>query len=175
MLFDINCFAMSEQFTLLGLGFKQDYEELAPNICWGQNRSLRNQCRKVLKKMSIFKKEIIVKKIYITGKPKLSFARIMKRIHTISPQRKVTRILGQTDPERRNNETTIRLDHPTIRLDRPTRRTGELDRTSSLKRPFGELDQLIYLHPVLVAPSFEIGSNLLLFHLDRSHHWNFTI
>ncbi|WZZ70497.1 LOW QUALITY PROTEIN: hypothetical protein YC2023_081867 [Brassica napus] len=139
------------------------------------------------------------------------------------PSRKVTRILGQTDPGRRNNETSIRLDQPgspsklgarptrpsgeldrtssptgplgkldrtniptrrtgeldrtssptlrTDELDRtssPTRRTGELDRASSPNRPLGELDQLTYLCLVLVAPFFEIGSNLLLFHLDRS-------
>ncbi|WZY98908.1 hypothetical protein YC2023_071237 [Brassica napus] len=38
---------------------------------------------------------------------------------------------------------------------------ARLDRTSSPTRPFGELDQLIYLRPILIAPSFEIGSNLL--------------
>ncbi|WZZ60690.1 hypothetical protein YC2023_060797 [Brassica napus] len=117
------------------------------------------------------------------------------------PSRKVTRILEQMDHGRRNNETSIRLDHPGSpsgqagctsnshsnspngrvgpneqsnslgeldRMSSQTRRTGELDRTSSPTRPLGELDQLSYLCPVLVSPSFEIGSNLLLFHLDRS-------
>ncbi|KAF2599228.1 hypothetical protein F2Q68_00010818 [Brassica cretica] len=38
----------------------------------------------------------------------------------------------------------------------------------------GELDRLTCLHLILVAPSFVIGSNQLLFRLDRSHRWNFT-
>ncbi|KAF3564722.1 hypothetical protein DY000_02014486 [Brassica cretica] len=52
---------------------------------------------------------------------------------------------------------------------------GELDRASRPTRPFGELDQLACLRTVLTAPSFGIGSILLLLHLDRSHRWNFTI
>ncbi|KAF3556965.1 hypothetical protein F2Q69_00012425 [Brassica cretica] len=57
----------------------------------------------------------------------------------------------------------------------PTHRTGELDRASRPTRSFGELDQSACLRPVLVAPPFRIRSNLLLFHLDRSHRWSFTI
>ncbi|KAG5377693.1 hypothetical protein IGI04_025535 [Brassica rapa subsp. trilocularis] len=83
-------------------------------------------------------------------------------------------------PTRRKGELD-RTGRPTSQfgqLDReghPTRPFGELDRASRQNCPFGELDQLACLHPVLVAPYFEIGSNLLLFHLDRSHRWNFTI
>ena len=47
------------------------------------------------------------------------------------PSRKVTQILGQTDPEHRNNEITIRLYHT-------THRTGELDRTHHPTRPTTE-------------------------------------
>ena len=60
-------------------------------------------------------------------------------------------------------------------MHRPTRRTGELDRMCSPTHPYGELDQLACLRPVLVAPSFGIGLNLLLFHLDRSRRWDFMI
>ncbi|KAF2570214.1 hypothetical protein F2Q70_00003290 [Brassica cretica] len=101
------------------------------------------------------------------------------------PSRKVTRILEQTDPEQQNNHHPTRrrgeLDGLTRqrgeldRASRPTRLFGELDRASRPTRQFGKSDQLAYLCSVLVAPSFEIGSNLLLFRLDRSHRWKFTI
>ena len=57
---------------------------------------------------------------------------------------------------------------------RPTRQMGELDRTSRPTRLFAELDRTRRLHPILIAPSSVIGSNRLLFRLDRSHHQNFT-
>ncbi|WZZ51302.1 hypothetical protein YC2023_051409 [Brassica napus] len=64
---------------------------------------------------------------------------------------------------------------PNEQYNSPARRVGpnELDQTSSLTRPLGELDQPICLHPALVASSFEIGLNSLLFPLDQSHRWNF--
>ncbi|KAF2543642.1 hypothetical protein F2Q68_00031068 [Brassica cretica] len=55
------------------------------------------------------------------------------------------------------------------RASRPTRPFDELDRTCSPTRPLSELDQSACLHPVLVAPPLWIRSNMLLFHLDRSH------
>ena len=50
-----------------------------------------------------------------------------------------------------------------------------MDQTCSPTRPFDELDRLTCLRPILVASLFGIRLNLLLFHLDRSHRWNFTI
>ncbi|KAF3531732.1 hypothetical protein DY000_02040848 [Brassica cretica] len=64
-------------------------------------------------------------------------------------------------------------------LKRPARPSAEVDRTrDQLGHPpswtssvwgMAELKRLCYLHPVLAAPPFGIRSNLLLFHLDRSH------
>ena len=68
---------------------------------------------------------------------------------------------------------------------RPARPSPELDRTrDQLSHPqswtspvwrMAELERSCCLHPVLAAPPFEIRTNMLLFHLDRSHRWNFTI
>ncbi|KAF2554225.1 hypothetical protein F2Q68_00033850 [Brassica cretica] len=82
-----------------------------------------------------------------------------------------TRPFGELDRTRRPTRPFGVVD----RASRPTRPFHELDRTSRPTRPFGELDKLACLHLILVAPSFKIGPNLLLFHLDRSHHSNFTI
>ena len=138
------------------------------------------------------------------------------------PSRKVTRVLGQTDPWCRNNGNEHQPGSPSgqagctsnspqwrVRPNKqsnsPARRVGlneqsnspaqrvgpneqsnspngrvgyieqavqlangRVGRTSSQTPPHGELDQLTYLCPVLVVSFFEIGSNLLLFHLDCS-------
>ena len=96
--------------------------------------------------MSLFNKEIIVKKNN-NGETEIHEFRMNSEKDSYDkPSRKVTRILGQMDPERRNNETTIRLYLPTRpfgeldRTHRPTRRTGELDRANRPTRPFGEFD-----------------------------------
>ncbi|KAF3583419.1 hypothetical protein F2Q69_00027850 [Brassica cretica] len=46
---------------------------------------------------------------------------------------------------------------------------------TSLVRWMAELERSCCLHPVLAAPPFGIRTNLVLFHLDRSHRWNITI
>ncbi|KAF2556384.1 hypothetical protein F2Q68_00014438 [Brassica cretica] len=72
---------------------------------------------------------------------------------------------------------------------RPARQMAELDRQhnqlggwraglpswTSLVRWMAELERSCCLHPVLAAPPFGIRTNLVLFHLDRSHRWNITI
>ncbi|KAF3542709.1 hypothetical protein DY000_02007061 [Brassica cretica] len=68
---------------------------------------------------------------------------------------------------------------------RPARPFAELDRIldqlghppswTSPVRWMAELERSCFLHPVLAAPFFRSRTKLLLFHLDRSHRWNFTI
>ncbi|KAF3497859.1 hypothetical protein DY000_02053907 [Brassica cretica] len=136
---------------------------------------------KFSRKMPLFKKkEKIVKN---SGKPKLSVVPTPKRIHTISLRERLLQIP--------NSETTIiqlaegaSWTEHTVQLAEGaswTERTDQLaeqaswieqavqpaERACWTTRPFGESGQLACLRPVLVAPSFWIGSNLLLFRLDR--------
>ena len=131
----------------------------------------------------IKKKEIIIKKI--VGKPKSSFVTTPKRIHTISLRE---RLLWALDKQIPNSETTIvqlaelaswieqavQLAERASQIEQAVQLACSASWTSPTLQ-FGESDQLASLRSVLVAPSFGIGSNQLLFCLNRSHHWNFTI
>ena len=82
------------------------------------------------------------------------------------------------------DRTRDQLGHPPIWTSQ-VRRMAELDRTrdqlghppswTSQVRRMAELERSCCLRSVLTALPFGIRTNLLLFHLDRSHHWNFTI
>uniref|UniRef100_M4EWK6 Uncharacterized protein n=1 Tax=Brassica campestris TaxID=3711 RepID=M4EWK6_BRACM len=70
-------------------------------------------------------------------------------------------------------------------LTNPVRRMAELNRThnqlghppswTSPVRRMAELERSCCLHLVLAASPFRIRTNMLSFHFDRSHRWNFTI
>ena len=94
---------------------------------------------------------------------------------------------SNTRPARRMAEldqTRDQLGHPQSWTS-PVRRMAELDQSSSADgqvgpntrpaRPSAKLERSCCLHPVLAASPLGIRTNLLLFHLDRSHRWNFTI
>ncbi|KAF3573394.1 hypothetical protein F2Q69_00061376 [Brassica cretica] len=120
--------------------------------------------------MSLFKKKEIIAKN--SGKTEIKLRNNSEKDSHDKSSRKDTPGFRQTDPEQQNNHRPTRRRGKLDQMHRPTRRTGELDRESHPTHPFGESDQLACLRPVLVAPSFGIGSNMLLFRLDRSHHWN---
>ena len=72
--------------------------------CWGQNRSRRNQCRKLLWKCPLWKTEIKFKRKEKREKPKSSFLSTPKRIHTISLRE---RLLQASEKRITNNEKPI--------------------------------------------------------------------
>ena len=155
--------------------------------CWGQNRLRGNQRRKLLWKFPLWKREIKFKRKE-KGNTGIEFRNNSKKYSHDKVFEKGYSKPRTTDPRQRNTHRPTpqrgvldRMHRPTRpfgelnRASRQTRRKGQLDRTCSPTRPFGELDQSACLRPVLVAPPFGIRSNLLMFHLDRSHRWNFTI
>ncbi|KAF3593464.1 hypothetical protein DY000_02021398 [Brassica cretica] len=82
------------------------------------------------------------------------------------------------------DRTRDQLGHPPS-WNSPVRWMAELGRTrdqlghppswTNPVRRVAELGRSCCHSPVLVAPSFGIGSNMLLFHLDQGHRQNFTI
>ncbi|KAF3497390.1 hypothetical protein DY000_02052287 [Brassica cretica] len=130
--------------------------------------------------MSSLKKRDKIQNIREAGTPKSSFLTIPKRIHTISLRERLLKA-SENGSRTAKHPSSASWTGCTDQLTRsaswisPTRRTGEFDRASHPTRPFGELDQSACLRPILVAPPFGIRSNLLLFHVDQSHRWNFTI
>ncbi|KAF3597496.1 hypothetical protein DY000_02021144 [Brassica cretica] len=77
----------------------------------------------------------------------------------------------QVGPNEHSNSQNGRVG-PNEHYNSPNGRVGPNEQSNSPNGRVGpneqSNDQLTYLRLVLVAPSFKIGSNLLLFHLDRS-------
>ena len=164
--------------TGFGVGkaaFKHNLFCFTTEILSGSKSVMTESTSETSREISSLKKRDTIQKKREVEIPKSSFVTTPKRTHTISLRETLLQASDKRIPNSENNHCPT---HRRGKLDRthlPTRQTGELDRASRPTRPFGDLDQLACLRPLLVAPSFGIGSNLFLFHLDRSHCWNFTI